>query len=79
MPKVTVRIEPSACILSANCVGIEPKLFQIGEEPYVELTDAGGTLRGIEYTFDAIDAELETIEEAVNSCPTRAISMQLAI
>lgn len=79
MPKVTVRIDPSSCILAANCVGIEPKLFQIGQEAYVELIDASGTLRGTEYTFEASDAELEMIEEAAESCPTRAISMQPAI
>jgi ferredoxin len=78
MPKVTVQIDPSACILAANCIGIEPKLFQIGEESYVELIDASGTLKGTEYTFEASDAELAMIEEAVDSCPTRAISMQLA-
>jgi ferredoxin len=77
MPKVTVQIDPSACILAANCVGIEPKLFQIGQESYVELTDASGISQGTEYTFEANQAELEMIEEAVDSCPTRAISMQL--
>jgi ferredoxin len=79
MPRVTVQIDPSACILAANCVGIEPKLFQIGQESYVELTDASGISQGTEYTFDAIDAKLAMIEEAVDSCPTRAIGMQLAI
>lgn len=79
MPKVTVQIDPSACILAANCVGIEPKLFQIGQESHVELTDANGISHGTEYTFEASSAELEMIEEAVDSCPTRAISMQSAI
>jgi ferredoxin len=79
MSKVTVRIDPSTCILAANCVGIEPKLFQIGQESHVELTDASGMSQGTEYTFEASDAELEMIEEAVGSCPTRAISMQSAI
>ncbi len=78
MPKVTVQIDPSACILAANCVGIEPKLFQIGQETHVELTDASGTSQGTMYTFEATDAEVEMIEEAVDSCPTRAISMQPA-
>lgn len=79
MPKVTVQIAPSTCILAANCVGIEPKLFQIGQKPYVELTDATGASQGTEYTFEATDTELEMIEEAVGSCPTQAISMQTAI
>lgn len=79
MPKVTVQIAPSACILAANCVGIEPKLFRIGQQSYVELIDASGAVHGTEYTFAVTEAELEMIEEAVDSCPTRAISMQSVI
>jgi ferredoxin len=75
MANVTVKIDPSTCILAANCAGMEPKLFQIGSESYVELIDAGGTVQGTEYTFEAADAELEKIEDAVESCPTRAISI----
>jgi ferredoxin len=75
MPKLTVKIDPSSCILAANCVGMEPKLFRIGLEPHVELIDGAGAVRGTEYTFEATDAETETIEEAVDSCPTRAITM----
>jgi ferredoxin len=75
MPKLTVKIDPSSCILAANCVGMEPKLFRIGLEPHVELIDGEGSVRGTEYTFEATDAEAETIEEAVDSCPTRAITM----
>jgi ferredoxin len=78
MPKVTVQIDPSACILAANCVGIEPKLFQIGQEAYVELIDSTGASHGTEYSFEANDSQLELIEEAVESCPTRAISMQMS-
>jgi ferredoxin len=75
MPKVTVTIEPSTRILAANCVGMEPKLFQIGVEPHVELIDSNGTLQGTEYTFETTEAALEMIEEAVESRPTRAITM----
>jgi ferredoxin len=77
MPKVTVQIDPSTCILAANCVGIEPKLFKIGNEPYVELVDSKGISQGTKYVFEATDAEVAMIEEAVDSCPTRAISMTL--
>ena len=77
MPKVTVKIDPSACILAASCVGIEPKLFQIGEEPYVELADANGTLQGPERTFDASDAQLGMIQQAVDACPTQAIAVNV--
>ncbi len=78
MPKVTVQIDPSACILAAICVGIEPKLFQIGQEPHVELANASGTSQGTEYTFEALDAEVDMIEQAVESCPTQAISLSRA-
>lgn len=77
MPKITVQIDPEACILAATCVGIEPKLFQIGQEAHVELTDAAGISQGTEYTFEATAQELETVEQAVESCPTQAISVQL--
>jgi ferredoxin len=32
-------------------------------------------LHGTEYTFEATEAALDMIEEAVESCPTRAITM----
>ena len=57
-------------------MGIEPKLFQLGQETYVELTDVSGTAQGTESTFEATEAERERIEEAVDSCPTRAIRRQ---
>jgi len=75
MPQITVTIEPSTCILAANCAGMEPELFQIGSESHVEMIDSTGTVQGTEYAFEATDVELERIEDAVDSCPTRAISM----
>lgn len=75
MPKVTVRIDTTACITAANCVGIAPQLFQIGDEAYVELLDGEGAVRGTEYTFEATATEMDLLEEAVDSCPTRAISV----
>jgi ferredoxin len=75
MPKITVTIEPSTCILAANCVGMEPKLFQIGIKPHVEIIDANGMLQGIDYTLDATEAQIEMVEEAAESCPTRAITV----
>lgn len=43
-----------------------------------ELIDASGDIQGPEYTFEATDAEVEVIEDAVGSCPTRAIKMKRA-
>ena len=75
MPKLTVKIDPSLCITAANCVGIAPHLFQIGDEGCEVLLDAKGTRQGIEYTFDVSASDIALIEEAVDSCPTRAISV----
>ena len=75
MPKITVKIDPSTCILAANCVGMEPKLFQIASESHVELIDAEEIVQGTEYTFATTEQELEKIEDAVEACPTRAITM----
>jgi len=74
MPKITVKVDPTLCITAANCVGIAPKIFQIGDEAYAELVDRSGAPQGPEYTFDANDEQLSLIDEAVESCPTRAIS-----
>ncbi len=57
---------------------MDPKLFQIGSESYVELIDSQGNVQGAEYTFEATNDELELIEDAVESCPTRAIRMTRA-
>jgi ferredoxin len=46
-------------------------------EPHVDLIDSNGVLHGTEYTFEATEAAVEMIEEAVDSCPTRAITMTL--
>ena len=73
MTKLTLIVDPSLCISAANCVGIAPELFQIGSEPYVELLDRNGQPQGPELTLTLSDAELALIEEAVESCPTRAI------
>ena len=73
----------------ANCVGMEPKLFQIGSGRMVfndyllkiqimsgVSGSSSGSVQGTEYTFEATDAQIEMVEEAVDSCPTRAITMK---
>ena len=78
MPRITVKVDTMLCITAANCVGIAPKLFRIGDEAYVELLDPKGISQGSEYSFDATSEEVVLIEEAVESCPTRAISCEKA-
>jgi ferredoxin len=72
MPTVTVKIDPSLCIAAANCAGTAPHLFQINEEGFAEVAEAG-QLRGYEHTMNVSDEDAALIEEAVESCPTRAI------
>lgn len=76
MPKLTVRIDSSLCITAANCVGIAPAIFHINEEGLAEVLDRSGTPKGYEHTIEATDAEAALIEEAVESCPARAISVE---
>jgi len=76
MPKITVKVDTSLCITAANCVGIAPKIFRIGDEAYAELLDRNGASQGPEYSFQASDEEVALVEEAVESCPTRAISYE---
>jgi ferredoxin len=75
MPKVNVKIDATLCITAANCVGIAPDIFQIGDAS-AELINSSGVPQGPEYSFDAQDRELALLEEAVESCPTRAISFE---
>ncbi len=80
MPKVTIQIDPLSCILAANCVGVEPRLFQIGGESHVEVIDGKGISQGTVYTFDATDAEFEMADEAAESCrlaPSRSRAADL--
>jgi ferredoxin len=72
MPRVTVKIDPSLCIAAANCVGMAPHLFQINEDALSEVVEAGQS-RGYEHTMDVAEEDAELIDEAAESCPTRAI------
>ena len=76
MTKLTIKIDPSLCITAANCSGIAPDIFHINEEGLAEVKNAAGIPQGYEYTLIATAAELALIDEAVESCPARAISVQ---
>jgi ferredoxin len=78
MAKLTVKIDPYLCITAANCVGIAPQIFQINEEGLAEVLGRDGTSQGYEHTLDATAAEQALIEEAVESCPAQAISVEPA-
>jgi ferredoxin len=73
MPKVTVAIDPEGCISAANCIGIAPQFFQIAANPFAEVLDRTGKPKGTVYSFEASASEIALLEEAAESCPTRAI------
>jgi ferredoxin len=76
MPRLTIKIDPSLCITAANCSGIAPGIFHINEEGVAEVKDRMGTPQGYEHTLDATEVEEVLIDEAVESCPARAISVE---
>ena len=73
--KITIRIKPDECISAANCTGVAPKFFKIGDEPYVELLDRSGAVAGTVCTLEVNAEELEALHEAAEACPTRAIEV----
>lgn len=73
--KVTVKVDSTACITAANCVGVAPKFFRIGEEPYVEVLNRDDAAEGTFYTYEATKEEYELLVEAADSCPTQAIDV----
>ncbi|MBV8819595.1 MAG: ferredoxin [Acidobacteriaceae bacterium] len=73
--KVTIKIDTNECIAAANCTGVAPEFFQLGDQPYVELLDGKGHMQGTEYTTEASAEQVEMFEEAAESCPTRAITV----
>lgn len=78
MPKVTIAIDPEGCISAANCIGVAPQFFQIAAQAYAEVVDRDGKPRGTVHTLDVTAGELALIQEAAESCPTRAIFVSLS-
>jgi ferredoxin len=75
MPTLTVRIDPSLCIAAANCVGTAPHLFQINEDGFAEVVESG-QMCGYEHRMNVSEEDAALIQEAVESCPTRAIQAE---
>ena len=73
MQKVIVSIDPGTCISAANCIGVAPQFFQIAANPHAEVLDRAGRPSGTSYSLEVNDGELALLEEAAESCPTRAI------
>jgi ferredoxin len=73
--KVTVKVDGKLCIAAASCVNVAPKFFDLDEDNVAFLIDpANGEARS-SVTFDATPEELAALKEAVENCPTSAISL----
>ena len=73
--KVTVKVDGKLCIAAASCVNVAPKFFDLDEDNVAFLIDpASGEARN-SITFEATPEELAALKEAVENCPTSAISL----
>lgn len=62
---VEIRVDPGKCLAYGNCVSIAPDLFDLpsGAKAVIALKRA------------AAPHEMDELEEAVRSCPVRALSI----
>ncbi|HCC58895.1 MAG TPA: hypothetical protein DEQ47_16865 [Solibacterales bacterium] len=74
MAKITVKIDSSACIAAAACLDSAPKFFRLDEDSVANVVDSEGD-GGFEKELDVTPDELKAIEEAVQGCPSSAISI----
>ena len=74
MAKITVKIDSSACIAAAACLDSAPKFFRLDEDSVANVVDPEGD-GGFEKELDVTPDELAAIEEAVQGCPSSAISI----
>lgn len=75
MPKVTVKIDSSACIAAAACVDTAPKFFRLDEDNVANVIGPMGE-GAFEQVLEVSDAERKLIETAVEGCPTGAIQIR---
>jgi ferredoxin len=73
--KVTVKVDGKLCIAAASCVNVAPKFFDLDEDNVAFLIDPANGEAKSSITFDATPEELAALKEAVENCPTSAISL----
>ena len=67
-PGLEIHVDPGKCLAYGNCVGLAPDHFDLPPRAKVVVL--------LKRTI--ADDEVEDIEEAVRSCPARAISIHQA-
>lgn len=73
--KVTVKVDSKLCIAAASCVNVAPKFFDLDEDNVAFLIDPSNGEAKSSITFEATPEELAVLKEAVENCPTSAISL----
>jgi ferredoxin len=59
-----VHVDSNYCTGHGRCVGFAPEFFELGDEGYLDIEDQV-----------VPDEHLESVREAVQNCPERAISL----
>jgi ferredoxin len=72
--KLTVKVDTKLCIGAASCVATAPKLFKLDEDNVAYLVDPATGEEKTSLTIEVTDAEKALIQEAVDNCPTSAIT-----
>jgi ferredoxin len=73
--KVTVKVDGKLCIAAASCVNVAPKFFDLDEDNVAFLIDPASGEAKNSISFEATPEELAALKEAVENCPTSAISL----
>jgi ferredoxin len=73
--KLTLKIDTELCIGAASCVSIAPQLFKLDEDNVAYLVDPVTSEEKTTLTLEVTEAEKALIEEAIDNCPTSAISV----
>jgi ferredoxin len=71
---ITVKVDPSLCIAAACCVGILPNVFRLNEDSVAVVLSESPQASPFEGIVQIAPADMPKIEDAVESCPVRAIS-----
>jgi ferredoxin len=74
--KVTVKVDSKLCIAAASCVNVAPQFFDLDEDNVAFLIDPATKEARTSITFYASPEDLVAIKEAVENCPTSAITLQ---
>jgi ferredoxin len=73
---ITVKVDPSLCIAAACCVGILPNVFKLNDENVATVLSTSPQSSPFEGVVQIAPADMPKIEDAVESCPVRAISYE---